>query len=109
MFDEMRLELMRGVSAQQKFKLQPDRMIITDARAAVVIVLQTNLGEFARIPRKVGRDPPARSPIQVTAKQRLILPDFTADPIASQRRHPALSETVGDLRIDAIVSQGFSR
>src|SRR6185503_11387956 len=55
-FIEVRpLEFVSGMRAEDELELQPQRMVVAEALPAVVVVLQSYLGEFARIPAEVGR------------------------------------------------------
>ena len=50
---EVALEFVCGMRAEQKLVLHPQRVIRAEARAAAVVVLQTHLRIFARIPGHV--------------------------------------------------------
>src|SRR5438445_11903718 len=101
---------MRSVRAEQEFELQPDGMILDDAIAIIVVVLQTELGELARVPREIRRNSVTRGPLQVAAEDGLITRFLSrSDVISTQTNHPSFAEPVEDLGINPVVGHGFPR
>ena len=98
------------MSAQQKLELQPDRMIRSDPLAFVMVVLQANLGELARIPGQVWRQAPAANAFRiVTVGYFITCPFGSSDIFTTQSGDPALAESVEPLRIKAPIRERLAR
>src|SRR2546421_1432575 len=105
---------------KQEFKLQPDGMVSTGAKriagkkvaagsAPVEIVLQPDLRKLTRIIRYVRRNSPPTRPIRVAPVEFFVLGQFTRDVVGAYCCHPTFAESIGDLRIEAVVEQRFTR
>ena len=72
--DFIKLEFVSAMGAKEEFDLKPDRMFVAKMFAMVVVVLQTDLGEFAGVKRQVRRDARALSPEDVSESKAPLFP-----------------------------------
>src|SRR5262245_20397460 len=100
LFTSIPLELVRRVRTQQELELQPRGGVVPHALAVVEVVLEPHLGELARIPGQVRRDPGA-----VLTQFRVGHVSDAAGEFAAQARHPARRDAPEHLRIDPPVVQ----
>src|SRR6266850_3977126 len=94
------------MSAEEKFKLEPDGMFVAKMFAVVVIVLQADLGEFARIKSQVWRNARALAAEDVL---RIESAGVSINPFPPKTGNPSRLETPKQLRIEAPVAESLGR
>src|ERR1041384_1230060 len=94
------LEFVGRVRAELEFHLQPDGMVVAKVLAMVVIVLQPELGELARVKGQSRRDARPVAPELVRGVNRALV---AGNKLAAQAADPALHKAPGNLRVKSPV------
>src|SRR6266498_553130 len=85
-------------------------MVVSDAVAMIIVVLQSDFRKLAWIKGQVGRNPPTSSPIGICSNNVLISRPFVGKYIIStQAGYPSFAEAVSDLGVHTEVSYRFTR
>src|SRR6266581_2603847 len=95
---------MRAMSAQEEFKLEPNGMVRAKQLSMVVIILQTNFREFARIKRQHWRNPDALAAKNVGGIKNAVV---AVGVLAAQPGDPTGMKAPERLRIKTPIAQGF--
>src|SRR2546423_6437049 len=102
------LKFVSTVRAENEFKLKKDRIDIAGGQEKVfgkevVIVLQTDLGKFGRIPGQVRADPRTRLSFEVVREPGI----FHVQVIAANPGDPSLFESPKHLRVKSPIVKRF--